>query len=139
MKTTSIVVAVICVCACVARAQEDSATAAAAGVKAEARARDEAAIKDAEQGWWKEALATRDQRLTWFREAKFGCFIHWGVYSDPAGEYKGRKGGSYSEHLMRQLTIPRREYLDEIAGKFNPEKFDADEWVKLIHGAGMRY
>ena len=61
-------------------------------VSPEARQRDEAAVQDALQGWWKAALPGRDQRLAWFRDAKFGCFIHWGVYADPAGEYKGRVG-----------------------------------------------
>jgi alpha-L-fucosidase len=104
-----------------------------------ARQRDEAAAKEAVDGWWTDALKNRDQRLQWWREARFGCFMHWGVYSDPAGEYKGRRGGSYSEHLMRQLKIPRAEYLSQIAGNFNPVKFDADDWVTLIKNAGMRY
>src|SRR5262245_20926971 len=104
-----------------------------------ARQRDDEGIKEAIDGWWTAALAAREQRLAWWREARFGCFMHWGVYSDPAGEYKGRRGGSYSEHLMRQLTIGRQEYLENVAGNFDPEKFDADAWVKLIKGAGMRY
>ncbi len=117
-------------------AQETSSD---SSVAPEARARDQAAAKEALDGWWTAALPGRDQRVQWWRDAKFGCFIHWGVYADPAGEYKGRKGGAYSEHIMRQLKIPRQEYLEEIAAKFDPEKFDADAWVKLIKGAGMRY
>jgi alpha-L-fucosidase len=101
--------------------------------------RDEAAVKDAIDGWYTAALPTRDERLQWWRDAKFGCFIHWGVYADLAGEYKGKKGGSYSEHIMRQMQIPREVYLKEVANPFNPEKFDAGAWVKLIKSAGMRY
>ena len=58
-----------------ARAQE--AGRAEPQAKAEARQRDEAAAKEALDGWWTAALKTRDQRLEWFRDAKFGCFIHW--------------------------------------------------------------
>src|SRR5262249_13476964 len=118
-------------------AQEDRADTRPAS--SQARERDEAAGNDAVDGWWAAALAGRNDRLAWLRQAKFGCFIHWGVYADLAGQYKGRKGGSYSEHIMRQLKIPRQEYLDEVAAKFNPEKFNADAWVKLIKSAGMRY
>lgn len=81
----------------------------------------------------------RDARVAWHREGRFGCFVHWGVYSAPAGEWKGRKGGTYSEHLMRSLEIPRAVYLEEIVRPFNPTAFDADAWVKLMHDAGMRY
>jgi alpha-L-fucosidase len=81
----------------------------------------------------------RDARVAWHRDARFGCFVHWGVYSTPAGEWKGRKGGTYSEHLMRSLQIPRAVYLEEIAKPFNPTAFDAEAWVKLMRDAGMKY
>src|SRR5439155_3346981 len=134
MKSAQVVAVFLAVATSVALtfAQEEK-------VSPEARNRDEAAVKEALDGWYTAALPGREQRLAWWREAKFGCFIHWGVYADLAGEYKGKKGGSYSEHIMRQLTIPREEYLREVAGNFDPEKFDADGWVKLIKGAGMRY
>lgn len=80
-----------------------------------------------------------DARVAWHREARFGCFVHWGVYSGPAGEWHGRQGGTYSEHLMRSLRIPRAVYLEEIVRPFNPTGFDADAWVRLMRDAGMRY
>ena len=81
----------------------------------------------------------RDARVAWHTEARFGCFMHWGIYSALGGEFEGRKGGTYSEHIMRQLKIPRQVYLERVAKPFDPEKFDADAWVKLVHDAGMRY
>ncbi len=101
--------------------------------------RDAAEAQEALKGWWTDAAKTRDERLEWWRDARFGCFIHWGVYSDLGGEYKGKRGGGYAEHIMRQLKIPRQEYLENVVANFDPEKFDANEWVKLIKGAGMRY
>jgi alpha-L-fucosidase len=81
----------------------------------------------------------RDTRVAWHKEARFGCFVHWGVYSALANEWHGKKGGGYAEHIMRVMKIPRATYLEEVAKPFNPEKFDADAWVKLMHDAGMRY
>ena len=101
--------------------------------------RDRKAIDEAEQGWWKAAQATRDQRLSWWREARFGCFIHWGVYSGPAGEWNGKPFKGYAEHLMRIQKIPLAEYKTKVVAPFNPEKFNAEEWVSLIKGAGMKY
>ncbi len=101
--------------------------------------RDRKAIDEAEQGWWKAAQATRDQRLAWWREARFGCFIHWGVYSGPAGEWNGKPFKGYAEHLMRIQKIPLADYKSKVVAPFNPEKFNAEEWVALIKGAGMKY
>ena len=81
----------------------------------------------------------RDARLAWYKDARFGCFVHWGVYSSLGNEFEGRKGGTYAEHIMRVLKIPRAVYLEKVAKPFNPRKFDADAWVKLMHDAGMRY
>jgi alpha-L-fucosidase len=81
----------------------------------------------------------RDERIAWHTEARFGCFVHWGVYSSLGNEFEGRKGGGYAEHIMRVLKIPRATYLEKVAQPFNPEKFDADAWVRLMHDAGMRY
>ncbi|NCU06384.1 MAG: alpha-L-fucosidase, partial [Chitinophagaceae bacterium] len=70
--------------------------------------------------------------------AKFGMFIHWGVYSLPGGEWKGKKVSGYAEHLMRKEKITRSEYLD-LAHQFNPVKFNAEEWIIHAKNAGMKY
>lgn len=89
--------------------------------------------------WWRESMQTRDQRLAWWREARFGMFVHWGVYSGLGNEYEGRKGGGYAEHIQRVLKIPIPEYRANVAGHFNPVKFDADTWIRLAKEAGMGY
>ncbi len=72
----------------------------------------------------------------WFSDAKFGLFIHWGIYSVLGGEWNGK---SYSgEWIMEQAKIPAAEY-EKIAGQFNPVKFDPAEWVKIAKDAGMKY
>jgi alpha-L-fucosidase len=81
----------------------------------------------------------RDARVAWHKEARFGCFVHWGVYSALENEWHGKKGGGYAEHIMRVMKIPRATYLEEVAKPFNPVSFDADAWVKLMRDAGMRY
>ena len=100
--------------------------------------RDELEIKAAKSGWWTESMKTHEERIKWWREAKFGMFIHWGIYSLPGGEWKGNKVTGYSEHLMRKEKIPRTEYL-ELAHQFNPTDFNADTWVKAAKNAGMNY
>jgi alpha-L-fucosidase len=80
----------------------------------------------------------RDARMKWWREAKFGLFIHWGVYSVPAGTYKGRQIGSIGEWIMRNAQIPVSEYR-AFAGQFNPTKYDPEAWAALAKEAGMRY
>src|SRR5271169_3712657 len=74
----------------VATSQEEALSPAEA--TARGNARDEAAGADAINGWWTEALKNRDERLAWWRDARFGCFIHWGVYSALGGEYNGQRG-----------------------------------------------
>lgn len=103
-----------------------------------ARQRDQLVIDNAKNGWWTQSMKTHEQRITWWREAKFGMFIHWGVYSLPGGEWKGKKVGGYAEHLMRKEKITRADYL-ALAHRFNPVKFDADAWVRAAKQAGMNY
>jgi len=78
----------------------------------------------------------RAERMRWFTEGRFGMFIHWGVYSVPAGEYNGTKGGG--EWLQDQAKIPASKY-ELFAKDFNPVKFDAKEWVRIAKDAGMKY
>jgi len=101
--------------------------------------RDQKAINDAVKGWWTASMKTHDQRIAWWREAKFGCFIHWGVYSTFGGEWNGKPFRGYAEHMMRINKIPRAEYEAKVVSVFNPVKFNADEWVRLIKSAGMNY
>ncbi|HVU32721.1 MAG TPA: alpha-L-fucosidase [Opitutaceae bacterium] len=87
----------------------------------------------------KEPDPARDARVAWHKEARFGCFMHWGVYSRIGGVWPGVKSGTYSEHLMRWAKIPRAVYLEKVVKPFDPEKFDADTWVRLLRDTGMRY
>ncbi len=87
---------------------------------------------------WKQMHQNKKQRLKEFNDAKFGMFIHWGLYSKPAGIWKGKKIEGLGEWIMYKAQIPRAEYR-AIAKDFNPEKFNAEEWVGYAKQAGMKY
>lgn len=74
----------------------------------------------------------------WFKKAQFGMMIHWGLYSLPAGEWKGRRMEDIGEWAQEYFRIPNAEY-SRLADIFNPILFDADEWVQLAIDAGMQY
>ena len=80
----------------------------------------------------------REKRLEWFREAKYGLFIHWGLYAIPAGQWNGRVIPGLGEWIMFRTPVPVREY-EKLAARFNPVKYNPDEWVKLAKDAGMKY
>ncbi len=83
-----------------------------------------------------ESAAQRDARMNWWREARFGMFIHWGVYSVPAGEWQGNT--DYGEWFLEQTHMPVSEY-EKYAGQFNPTNFNARAWVKAAKQAGVKY
>jgi alpha-L-fucosidase len=82
--------------------------------------------------------AAKAKRLEWFHEAKYGLFIHWGLYAIPAGQWQGRRIPGIGEWIMNRAQIPVKEY-EQLAKQFNPVKFNADEWVQLAKDAGMKY
>ena len=82
--------------------------------------------------------AKNDPRLQWWREAKFGMFIHWGLYALPAGTWKGQQIPGIGEWIMQRAEIPVKEY-EQLAGSFNPVKFNAAQWVTLAKKTGQKY
>ncbi|ARN57261.1 alpha-L-fucosidase [Sedimentisphaera salicampi] len=85
-----------------------------------------------------ETQQQRNQRMDWWRDAHFGMFIHWGVYSVPAGIYEGHKVKGIGEWIMNRGKIPVAEYK-EYSEDFNPVNYDPDKWVRLAKNAGMKY
>jgi alpha-L-fucosidase len=99
-----------------------------------ARAAEPAPSKD----FMKETKEERDARMKWWREARFGMFIHWGLYAVPAGEWNGTKYGGGVEWIMNYAKVPAAGY-EPLLKKFNPVKYDPKEWVRIAKGAGMKY
>jgi alpha-L-fucosidase len=86
-----------------------------------------------------EQSAAHDARMEWWREARFGCFVHWGVSTQLENMWHGKKGGGYAEHIQRVHKISMADYKAEAVDVFNPTEFDATEWIDLVKRAGMRY
>jgi len=80
----------------------------------------------------------QDERMQWWRDARFGMFIHWGLYSIPAGEWKGKEYPQIGEWIMKNARIPVKEY-EQLAKQFNPVKFNAHDFVMTAKNAGMKY
>jgi alpha-L-fucosidase len=85
-----------------------------------------------------ESAEARKARLAWFHQAKFGLFIHWGLYAIPAGEWKGKRIPGIGEWIMNRAKIPVAEY-ELLAKQWNPVKFDPEAWVALAKDAGVKY
>lgn len=80
----------------------------------------------------------KDCGQKWWQEARFGLFIHWGLYAQLAGEWNGVRTESIGEWIMKRLDIPVADY-EKLAADFNPVAFDAEAWVNLAKDAGMKY
>ncbi len=83
-----------------------------------------------------ETPVQRDARMQWFRDARFGMFIHWGLYSIPAGEWQDKTG--YGEWFLEETHTPVSQY-EKYAEQFNPTKFNATNWVRAAKAAGVKY
>jgi alpha-L-fucosidase len=78
--------------------------------------------------------------MAWWRAARFGMFIHFGLYSIPAGKWHGTSTtGTASEWLIHDLKLDANEYARELLPQFNPTKFDAERWVRIAKDAEMKY
>ena len=86
----------------------------------------------------KETPAQRDARMEWWRAARFGMFIHWGLYSIPAGTWDGKQIPGIGEWIMNSASIPVAQYKN-LAKQFNPTGFSAHDIVSLAKSAGMKY
>jgi alpha-L-fucosidase len=92
----------------------------------------------AQKDYTMESKADKDARMQWWRDATFGMFIHWGAYAVPAGIYKGKEVQGVGEWIMHTANIPIPEY-EEYVRQFNPQQFNAKEWVRIAKQAGMKY
>ncbi|HET6558990.1 MAG TPA: alpha-L-fucosidase [Prolixibacteraceae bacterium] len=92
---------------------------------------------------WAKMNQSKQETIEWFKDATYGMFIHWGLYSIPGGIWKGVKihdlrSPHVAEWIMHAAKVPRDEY-SQLASQFNPTKFNADEITKLAKDAGMKY
>ena len=87
----------------------------------------------------RETPEQRTERLRWWNSARFGMFVHWGVYSVTGGEFRGHMPPNSAEWMMNRAKISIADYKTENVDKFNPTKFDAQAFVKLAKDAGMKY
>ncbi len=85
-----------------------------------------------------ETKQQREERMAWWKAARFGLFIHWGIYSVPAGTYDGKQIPGIGEWIMNRGKIPVNVYA-EYAKQFNPVKFNAEQWVLMAKNAGQKY
>ncbi|MEO7463810.1 MAG: alpha-L-fucosidase, partial [Ferruginibacter sp.] len=79
-----------------------------------------------------------NNRMQWWKDAKYGMFIHFGLYSILGGEYNGEVTPKIAEWIQNTLKIPLADYK-KLMGKFNPQQFNADEWASIAMAAGMKY
>jgi alpha-L-fucosidase len=82
--------------------------------------------------------ASEEAKMEWFKNAKFGLFIHWGLYSIPAGDWNGKRVPGIGEWIMHNAPIPVTQY-EKLAKQFDPVQFDAEKWVQMAEDSGMKY
>ncbi|MGJ8561351.1 MAG: alpha-L-fucosidase [Litorimonas sp.] len=87
---------------------------------------------------WKDQDAFTPTKADWYKDARFGMFIHWGLYSQAGGEWKGERYYGITEWLMKRSEESTEDY-SKLAAEFNPTAFDAKAWVTLAKDAGMKY
>jgi alpha-L-fucosidase len=92
----------------------------------------------AQKDYTMESKADKNVRMQWWRDATFGMFIHWGAYAVPAGIYQGKEVKGIGEWIMHTANIPIPEY-EAYVRQFNPQQFNAKEWVSIAKQAGMKY
>ena len=80
----------------------------------------------------------KNTKMEWWKHDRFGMFIHWGLYSEAAGYWDGKAIQGAGEWLMTDAHIPRDQYA-QLAKKFDPVDFNAEQWVKIAKEAGMKY
>jgi len=90
------------------------------------------------ESWDKTVSGKEHPNIQWFKDAKFGMFIHWGLFSQTGGTWQGKNYYGISEWLMNRGKIPAAEYAT-IAKSFNPTKFNAKQWAQIAKDAGMKY
>lgn len=134
MKTTSIIKLLTCFGIATGALQSNAEVTNKPSPKKDAAAEPATANPETKN----ETPAERNARMAWWRDARFGLFIHWGLYSVPAGFYHGKPVKGIGEWIMNKGKIPMAEY-QQFAKNFNPGKFDADAWVKAAKDAGMKY
>ena len=93
-------------------------------------------VEEGPRGGLVETKEERGARMGWWREARFGMFIHWGLYAVHGGEWKGRQYRGWSEWVVQGIPVADYETL---VPRFNPVQFNAEEWAKLAKDAGMKY
>ncbi len=88
------------------------------------------------KNYMNESKEAQDARMKWWQDARFGMFIHWGLYSVPAGQWKDETG--HAEWIRTTAQIPLETY-NQFIDEFNPVKYNPAQWVSLAKEAGMQY